>query len=270
MAIARLQISNLLNDFFQLIVNNPWSTANISVVVLLVVFEIIIPLKKLPFLSRSQREDLFWLVTNKFLSLNLWGLLTYKFGDMASRALSGYNLNLENQILPIQLLSLFIISDLVSFVSHRFLHTNDYLWKFHQLHHSTEELTAISSFRHHWFEGLYHGLWQAAVSSLLIVTPGIRMLMVFLIISACYFQHANLRLSFPKWVNLVFITPLNHRWHHSLMSIKPKGQNFGLFLSVWDRWLGSYFVPTNEPEKLGTGPEYPKTLAARLFYPFTK
>jgi sterol desaturase/sphingolipid hydroxylase (fatty acid hydroxylase superfamily) len=260
----------LLNDFFQLIVNNPWSTANICVVVLLVVFEIIIPLKKYPLLSRSQREDIFWLVTNKFLSINVWSLLTYKFGDLASRALAGYNINLETQHVTLQLIAFFLLSDLISFFSHRLLHKNDYLWQFHQLHHSTEDLTTTSGFRHHWLEGLYYGVWHTALASVLIVNPNVRLAMTLLISFTCYFQHANLKIPLNGWVDLIFITPLNHRWHHSQVSYKPKGQNFGLILSIWDRWFGSHYVPPYEPEKLGTDSEYPKTLASRLIYPFIK
>lgn len=268
--IARLQKSNLFNDLLQLIVDNPWSTANVCVVVLLVTLEIIIPFKKSPISSFSLREDIFWLITNKFLTLNIWGLLTYRFGDMASRALAGHNLNLEQHSLAVQFIAFFLLSDLASYISHRLLHKNDYLWRFHQVHHSTEILTTTSSFRHHWLEGLYHALWQTTVASVLIVNPSIRMVMVFLIVTACYFQHANLKVRFPNWIDLIFITPLNHRWHHSQISVKPRGQNFGLLLSVWDRWLGSHFVPAYEPDKLGTDTEYPKTLFARLIYPFIK
>ena len=260
----------MLNDFFQLLLNNTWSAAHIFVVALLVIFEILIPLKKYQFLSRSQREDIFWLITNRLISINLWGMLTYKFGDMLSRAIAGFNLNLEDQPIVLQLIAFFLLSDLISFISHRYLHKNEYLWQFHQLHHSTEDLTAISGFRNHWLEGLYYGMWHTALASMLIVNPEVRLAMTFIMSVTCNFQHANLRIRLGSWVDFVFITPLNHRWHHSEVNFKPKGQNFGLFLSIWDRWFGSYYVPSCEPEKLGTGKEYPKTLAGRLIYPFIK
>ncbi|MFP5490950.1 MAG: sterol desaturase family protein [Bacteriovoracia bacterium] len=202
--------------------------------------------------------------------MNLWGVLIYKFGDGFSRALGDYNINLESQSVALQLLIFFIFSDFVSFISHRFLHKNDYLWKFHQLHHSTETLTTISAFRHHWLEELYHITCNTILACVLIVDPQVRLIMAILITFACYFQHANLKIHFPNWLNSVLITPLNHRWHHSQENIKSKGQNFGLFLSIWDRWLGSHHVPPQEPNRLGTSADYPKTLGRRLIYPFIK
>jgi sterol desaturase/sphingolipid hydroxylase (fatty acid hydroxylase superfamily) len=260
----------LLNEFLHLITTNPWSTANVLIVVLLIFFELVIPLKKSTFPNRSHYEDIFWLCLNQLISFNLWGLLIYRFGDYVSRELTGWNFNLEALPLGIQFAILFIVSDFVSFITHRFLHTNDTLWKFHQLHHSTENLNTLSAFRHHGIEDLYYGLSHTVLSFIFIVDPHIRLGLGLLITFACYFQHANLRVKFGPWVDRIFITPLNHRWHHSLASYRPKGQNFGLFLSIWDRWFGSYYVPSHEPERLGTSADYPRTLARRLIYPFLK
>lgn len=55
------------------------------------------------------------------------------------------------------------------------------------------------------------------------------------------FNHSNakLALSIDKKLRTVIVTPDMHRVHHSVI-VKETHSNFGFFLSVWDRWFGTY------------------------------
>ena len=259
----------MFTEIAQFIFNNPWWATNILFVALLVFFEILTPLKPAQLFSWSSAEDIFWLCCTTLVSMNIWVIINYKLSDYFSRALAGKNINLEYQPIVLQFLVFFILTDFINFLAHRCLHKNDYLWKFHQLHHSTESIKTFSAFRHHWLEDLYYSTWTTALTSLFIANPNVRLVTAIFFSFLCYFQHANLKIKWRIWGE-IFIGPLNHRWHHSLISFKQKGQNFGLFLTIWDRLFDSYYVQKEEPSLLGTSSDYPKTLTRRLLYPFIK
>lgn len=46
----------------------------------------------------------------------------------------------------------FIVRDFVQWWTHRLLHRSDTLWKFHQVHHSVEEMGFAAHLRYHWME----------------------------------------------------------------------------------------------------------------------
>jgi sterol desaturase/sphingolipid hydroxylase (fatty acid hydroxylase superfamily) len=220
------------------------------------------------FFSIDTGENLIWFSFNKVLSLLFLGSLIYYINNFISHRIS-FRLDLTVFGLFTQFVVFFIVSDLFSFFSHRILHALPWAWRFHKLHHSSTKLTTLSSFRHHSFEDLWYATILGSVGGVFIVQNEIKLIVYFLMTAACYFQHAYLRLRFPEWVNHIFVTPLNHRWHHSVELIKPNGQNFGLVLSVWDKIFGTYFVPDYEPLELGLKTFYPKALWRRWIHPFT-
>jgi sterol desaturase/sphingolipid hydroxylase (fatty acid hydroxylase superfamily) len=48
------------------------------------------------------------------------------------------------------------------------------------------------------------------------------------------------------------MSPAHHQIHHS-RDPRHHGRNFGKFLAVWDRMLGTLYVPSREPEALAFG-----------------
>ncbi|MEZ4765120.1 MAG: sterol desaturase family protein [Calditrichia bacterium] len=49
-----------------------------------------------------------------------------------------------------QFIIFFILKDFIEWNIHRMLHTIPWLWEFHKLHHSIEEMDWIGNFRFHW------------------------------------------------------------------------------------------------------------------------
>ena len=58
----------------------------------------------------------------------------------------------SSQPLWLQFVVFFVVKDFVEWNIHRLLHLTPWLWEFHKLHHSIEELDWIGNFRFHWGE----------------------------------------------------------------------------------------------------------------------
>jgi sterol desaturase/sphingolipid hydroxylase (fatty acid hydroxylase superfamily) len=240
----------------------------LGITAFLLILEVIVPRIKLHFFSGEFRENVFWFVLNKVVGLIFSGALIFFISSSIQRNLPFKPLDLTGVHWSLQFLTFFVLSDFISYGSHRFLHSQKLFWRFHQLHHSSKEITTSSAFRHHSFEDIYYALTLAFFTSYIAVAETPKLVIFIMINTACYFQHANIKMKFQEIWNLVFVTPMNHRWHHSTEVVKSHGQNFGLFLSVWDRMFGTYYVPEVEPASFGINDSYPEGLWERWIWPF--
>ncbi|MDX5419549.1 MAG: sterol desaturase family protein, partial [Hymenobacteraceae bacterium] len=51
-----------------------------------------------------------------------------------------------------QLLTLFVLRDFIQWNVHRLLHRSDFLWRFHKVHHSVQQMGFAAHLRFHWGE----------------------------------------------------------------------------------------------------------------------
>ena len=82
-------------------------------------------------------------------------------------------------------------------------------------------------------------------------------------------QHANLDLR-HGWLNYVFMTADNHRWHHST-EFAESNTNFGSNIALWDHVFGTFVLrePAG-PESVGLDDvEMPDNVWVHLATPFT-
>lgn len=242
----------------------------LGITAFLLSLEILVPRIKVHFFSSESRENIFWFILNKVFGIFFSGAFIYFVSTAIQQSLPFKPFDLTGVHWSLQFLSFFVLSDFISYGSHRFLHFQSWFWRFHQLHHSSREITTLSSFRHHSLEEVYYAFTLAVFSSFLIVGDFYKLVVFIMINTACYFQHANIRLRPQNFLNYVIVTPMNHRWHHSTEVIKSHGQNFGLFLSVWDRMFGTYYVPENEPTEFGMHDYYPCEMWKKWLWPFKK
>lgn len=241
-----------------------------SFLAIILLAEWLMPMRNLSWKNRHRFEDLFWLFINQFATGFFLSAFVYTIGLRFSGFLEGYSLNFSLLQWPWWLqFSLFLLSlDFLSYCTHRAFHTFSWPWSLHKLHHSIEELNALSAFRHSWMEILLLGGIQGLVLGWVVVEPSVRAGGSLVFVLVCIFQHSNIRLDFPKWAHLFFITPRNHYWHHSTTSYTPYGQNFGFFLTVWDRLFKTYYHPEHMNTLIGLkDQDYPKNIIRRLFYP---
>ncbi|PIN72227.1 hypothetical protein COV22_03795, partial [Candidatus Woesearchaeota archaeon CG10_big_fil_rev_8_21_14_0_10_47_5] len=132
---------------------------------------------------------------------------------------------------------LLLALDFASYCMHRTLHTFEWPWKMHRLHHSSLELTILSSFRISWGEGIVTGIVFGIISGIVLVPTPVYFYINFLFVFACLIQHSNIKFRYPAFLGKILITPRNHLWHHSSELKHQHGQNFGFVLVFWDKIL---------------------------------
>ena len=97
---------------------------------------------------------------------------------------------------------------------HRAQHTIPFLWRFHAVHHSIEDLNATNC-SHHWLEGFFKAFAVSVPLSLLIELHYPEVALVGLIFGQWgQLVHADSRLDFGPLRWLV-VSPRFHRVHHS-------------------------------------------------------
>jgi sterol desaturase/sphingolipid hydroxylase (fatty acid hydroxylase superfamily) len=232
-------------------------------------------------LRRQFVQDLFWL----FFNGQYAGILTAYLGAFAfawampaiERARS-LNL-LSEQPLWVQFLVFFVLKDFLEWGIHNLLHRVPWLWEFHKVHHSIEQLDWIGNFRFHWMEIIvYQGL---TYFPLVVLGVDWRVILVIAIVGTLigHLNHSNLNIS---WGPLRYIinSPRMHVWHHDydLPADRCHGVNFAVCLSIWDwlfataYWPAKEQSPTQQPARLGFHgiEQFPRSLPGRFFHPLTR
>ncbi|MEL6652203.1 MAG: sterol desaturase family protein, partial [Bacteroidota bacterium] len=152
-----------------------------------------------------------------------------------------------------QLLCLFLVRDFVQWNTHRLLHAVPFLWEFHKVHHSVEQMGFAAHLRYHWMETLVYRTIEYL--PLAMIGFGIDDFFVVYIFTLAvgHFNHSNINIPLGP-LKYVFNNPQMHIWHHAhdLPETHPRGINFGLTLSIWDYLFGTAVIPHNGRDiKLG-------------------
>jgi sterol desaturase/sphingolipid hydroxylase (fatty acid hydroxylase superfamily) len=150
---------------------------------------------------------------------------------------------------------------------HRLTHTVPFLWRFHAVHHSIEQMDWVASGRLHPLDQAFTQAFTVFPLVLLGYGVGVFGGVAVVITLLALFQHANVRLRFPglRWV---VNTPEWHHWHHSLDDA-ARDKNFGL--PVVDVLFGTAYLPKGRhATSFGTRSPVPADGYLRhLAYPFT-
>lgn len=166
-------------------------------------------------------------------------------------------------------LALFL-TDLFQYATHRLFHAHVYLWRFHSVHHSTQDMDWLAGSRTHFVDIFA----TRAISFIPLYICGFSELafdsyILFVSIHAVLI-HANTRLNFG-FLKYVFVTPQYHHWHHG-DDPAHYGINFAIHFPLIDKVFGTYYLPGTEwPAATGVHEAaYPKGYVSQLVYPFTK
>ena len=173
---------------------------------------------------------------------------------------------------------IFVAMDGCNWLAHLGNHRIRVLWRFHELHHSQEDMSVLTVFRTH---PLIH------VSYLIALVPGIVLLAngvvptILLVVYAGFvgLEHSNTNLGFGP-LERIFVSPNYHRIHHMLNG--PQDVNLGFALTVWDQLARRAVFPTEETIRTDTGlpgrplrvehagprPRHLTVLLAQLWGPF--
>lgn len=161
----------------------------------------------------------------------------------------------------------FVVRDFVQWWVHRLLHRVPWLWEFHKVHHSVEQMGFAAHLRYHWMENVVY----RSIEYLPLALIGIGLRDFFIIhiftLAVGHFNHSNIKVNLGP-LKYIFNNPQMHIWHHAYTMPENKryGVNFGITLSLWDYLFKTDYIPFEGRDiKLGfpgVG-QFPKTFIAQ-------
>ena len=170
--------------------------------------------------------------------------------------------------LPVQMVIFLVGEDIILYWAHRLFH-GQRMWRYHAVHHSSEELDWISAARFHPVELFLRGVSADVIMLLIGISPNVLVVLGPLTIAHSAFVHANLNWTLGPF-KYVIATPVFHRWHHTAAD-RGGEKNFASTFPILDILFGTFYMPKGElPDRYGIGePEYPSSFPAQLVHPFT-
>jgi Sterol desaturase len=251
----------------------------LAMILLFLVVERVRPAQVRPLVARGHRHDVLFTVLNVLVVLPLVTALTLSFSDVVQRAAPWVVLPRFGVIPGWAVIVLILVGmDGCNWFVHLANHRVRLLWRFHELHHSQEDMNVLTVFRTH---PLIHVSYVLAVVPALVLLANGELPTVLLVLygGSVAFAHSNTNLSFGP-LERVFVSPNYHRIHHRMRG--PQDVNLGFTLTIWDQLTHRAVFPTSETisaetglperplrvEQQGSRPHHLTVLAAQLVGPF--
>jgi sterol desaturase/sphingolipid hydroxylase (fatty acid hydroxylase superfamily) len=245
----------------------------------ILILERVRPAQRRTLVARGHRQDALYTLLNVALVVPLVTALTLSFAELVNRALPWLVLP-RMGIVPrgVAVAFVFVAMDACNWFVHLANHRVRMLWRFHELHHSQEDLNALSVFRTHPF--LHFSYVLALLPGVILVNNGVvSSLLLVLYGGWVALAHSNTNLTFGP-LGRVFVSPNYHRIHHRLEGAQDV--NLGFALTIWDQLFKRAVFPTAETVRIDTGipgrpltveqegprPRHLAVLAAQLVGPF--
>jgi len=222
----------------------------VALVVATGICERIWPAERRPLLARGHVQDVCYLALHALLVIPLMTLLSVGAAGLVSSHLPWIELGWTRHwpawlVVPLTIVAM----DGANWLAHYADHRLGFLWRFHALHHSQEELSVLTSFRAH---PLMHTTgFVLATFPVVALMPARPIAPVLITIYVCIgtLQHANIRWTFGP-VGRVIVSPAYHRLHHARDN---QGVNLGVVFSVWDMLAGRARFPARSEGAGRTG-----------------
>lgn len=168
-----------------------------------------------------------------------------------------------------------VVGEVGYYWAHRLCHEVPFLWRFHALHHSAEEMDWLVNTRVHPFEIAFTTLFKTIPLLILGLSRplgGRSVLTAFLVAEGStwwtFLIHSNIKWRFGllKWI---LSTPAFHHWHHSNDGPEYGNRNYASVLSFVDLMFGTYSVPKDRtPQRYGIHEPMPPGVISQLVKPF--
>jgi sterol desaturase/sphingolipid hydroxylase (fatty acid hydroxylase superfamily) len=167
----------------------------------------------------------------------------------------------------LEFVEVLVLAELGFYAAHRLFHAVPWLWRFHEVHHSSEKLDWLATYRVHPVDQI--------LNSLMIIGPAICLgfsgasVLAYSLIYRWHavLVHSNVRVPFGplKWI---VASPHFHHWHHADQP-EAYNRNFGGQLVLFDWLFGTLNMPAGErPARYGLTPPIPQTYLGQLAHPF--
>jgi sterol desaturase/sphingolipid hydroxylase (fatty acid hydroxylase superfamily) len=166
-----------------------------------------------------------------------------------------------------QIIIFLVASDFLLYWIHRGFH-RPAMWKYHAVHHSSEELEWISAARFHP-ANIFLGTVAVDVALLLAgISPEVMVVIGPFTVAYSAFVHANLNWTLGPF-KYVLASPVFHRWHHTAPD-EGGEKNFASTFPVIDWMFGTFYMPEDKlPKEYGIDDKkFPEGFGSQLIYPF--
>jgi sterol desaturase/sphingolipid hydroxylase (fatty acid hydroxylase superfamily) len=174
-------------------------------------------------------------------------------------------------LLPLWLQGLLflVLSDFMLYWLHRLFHGGGF-WKYHAIHHSSEELDWISAARFHPVNLVIGTISVDAILLMAGISPNVMLWVGPFTTFHSAFVHANLNWTLGP-LKYVLATPVFHRWHHTAPE-EGGNTNFAGTFPIWDVLFGTFRMPENQlPQTYGADDTHiPNEIIGQLAYPFRR
>jgi len=231
----------------RVVVLGPASLAAIGVIMIV---ERVRPAQRRPLVARGHRQDALFTLLNISLVVPLITALTLSFVAIARRIFPWIVLP-RMAVVPrwAIIAAIFVGMDFCNWLVHLANHRNRTLWRFHELHHSQEDLNTLSVFRTH---PLIHVSYMLAIipGTVLLANGALSASLLVVYGGIVAFAHSNTNLGFGP-LGRVFVSPNFHRIHHRLEGAQDV--NLGFTLTIWDQLARRAVFPTRDTVRIDTG-----------------
>lgn len=181
---------------------------------------------------------------------------------------AGFQSWVQDLPLILQVIGLIFAADFAQYWVHRLFHTVPFLWRFHAVHHSSENMDWLAGSRTHFLDTLCVRSFSMVMIYLLGASKEALDIYVIFASFQAVFIHANFGGNFGP-LRYLITTPQFHHWHHSSDAIAID-MNYAAHLPLLDKIFGTYLMPGQHwPEKYGTvGDPLPRGIIKQHLYPF--
>jgi sterol desaturase/sphingolipid hydroxylase (fatty acid hydroxylase superfamily) len=200
--------------------------------------------------TRGHRQDVLYTVLNATVVVPLVVAMTLAFAAVVRSSMPWIVLpRIDDVPRWAMVLVLVVVFDACNWFVHLAVHRILPLWRFHELHHSQEDLSVLTVFRTH---PLLHVPYLVTIIPGLVLLANGTLSATWLVAYGAFvaFAHSNTRLGFGP-LERVFVSPNYHRIHHLLDG--PQDVNLGFVLTVWDQLFGRAVFPTAATIRADTG-----------------
>ena len=175
-------------------------------------------------------------------------------------------LRVRSQPLWLQIPEVILIADIGFYAAHRAFHMVPWLWKFHVVHHSIEEMDWLAAYRVHPLDQIL----TKSVSYLPLFALGFSDSAIFVFVLIFKWQataiHSNSRIGFGP-LDWLLASPRFHHWHHA-HAPEALNKNFAGQLPLLDWLFGTLLLPAEMPARYGTDLKVPSRYDRQLLFPF--
>jgi sterol desaturase/sphingolipid hydroxylase (fatty acid hydroxylase superfamily) len=208
------------------------------------------PAQRRAVFARGYRHDLLFTVVNALLVVPLVTGLTLAAVHVASTSFPWIVLPHIGLVPRWAAIALIVVAmDACNWAVHLANHRSRMLWRFHELHHSQEDMSVLTVFRTHPL--IHFSYLVALLPGIVLLANGAMSITVLVVYGAMVaFAHSNTRLGFGP-LERIFVSPNYHRIHHQLDG--PQDVNLGFALTIWDQLFHRAVFPSEATIRTDTG-----------------